>query len=787
MRKYLYAVLALAFAAAGCQKIEEIAEPGEVRQDILTATLNAETRTMLGEKGDGGYANLWSKGDEIGVFIDGKNEKNTFTLQDGAGNPKATFVGTGRGKEYVAVYPAVAAERIDGTKVFLNLPAEQTYAPSSFGPNSFPMVAVSNDTNLAFKNLSSLIRIPMTGSATILSITFKANNQQVFVAGPAVADLSQPAVPTLAMGSGAGNEVTLKCPEGVELTGDQAVDFYISVPAQVYTGGFTLTIRSSRGTMVKGTSSDVEMKRSEMRSAPIAFEVTEGIAPSETLSGEGTDSAPFQIRDICDLLLFQQAVNNAGTITSTESGKRAAVQAQTAYYQLEYDVDLSAVGQWTPIGTGSANPFKGIFNGGGHSITGLQIESTSDNVGLFGYCFEPTIKNLIVTGQVSGNSNVGIIAGSVSGGTFVNCESHGSVNGKTQYIGGIAGDFSLSLTSAGYIKKYGAIDDCSNHAEINGSFIVGGVVGHLYYATMNNCKNYGAVSSTAKNATGGVVGSVAYSSIYNCVNGGTVTGWKQLGGIAGLTQGTDQKSIANCHNVGEIVIQNYTNVDHIGGIVGDNAGCDIANCVNVGKFTGNVGSGSLVAFGSVAGINTRSISNCYGLSGCGASKVIGTDSGTSEGVYSLTEQQMSSTESSGYELYKDSKGTYYANLRDALNAWAADNSTSTLIYFGWDYSGSDHWPTLTRRPAVKPGSGSDEQFSHSFSVTHVNTNFALPVLTGSYMNATVDWGDGKTETYGTTQAHAYSSAGEHTVTIKADNATSFKLNNLVGVTGLNLN
>ena len=97
MRKYLYTALALAFAAAGCQKIEEIAEPGEVRQDILTATLNAETRTMLGEKGDGGYANLWSEGDEIGVFIDGKNEKNTFTLQDGAGNPKATFVGTGRG------------------------------------------------------------------------------------------------------------------------------------------------------------------------------------------------------------------------------------------------------------------------------------------------------------------------------------------------------------------------------------------------------------------------------------------------------------------------------------------------------------------------------------------------------------------------------------------------------------------------------------------------------------------------------------------------------------------
>lgn len=793
MRKYLYAVLALAFAAAGCQKIEEIAEPGEVRQDILTATLNAETRTMLGEKGDGGYANLWSEGDEIGVFIDGKNEKNTFTLQNGAGNPKATFVGTGRGKEYVAVYPAVAAEGIDGTKVLLNLPAEQTYAPSTFGPNSFPMVAVSNDTNLAFKNLSSLIRIPMTGSATILSITFKANNQQVFVAGPAVADLSQPAVPTLAMGPGAGNEVTLKCPEGVELTGDQPVDFYISVPAQVYTGGFTLTIRSSRGTMVKGTFSDVEMKRSEMRSAPIAFEVTEGIAPSETLSGEGTDSAPFQIRDICDLLLFQQAVNNAETITSTESGKKAAVQAQTAYYQLEYDVDLSAVGQWTPIGTGSANPFKGIFNGGGHSITGLQIESSEDYQGLFGYCSGASIKNLSVTGVVSGTSYVSLISGYAIDGTISNCQTYGSLKGIGDYIGGIAGYIGIDQS----INKYERISDCSNHAEITGYHRAGGIVGYAYYSFVENCQNYGRISNIAVNnyvhrGMGGIAGSFFYSKIYNCSNQGDVSGWSDVGGIAGAgANATNPPSsmpnnyyIVNCFNAGTISGSGSSTSTGIGGIVGSNVIGLVANSISVGKVSGNNGG-----VGGIGGENsgTGTIRNCYWLSTCGAVAGVGTDSGTSESVYSLTEQQMSSTESIGIRLYADSEGTYYTNLRDALNAWAADNSNSTYIYFGWDYSGSDHWPTLTRRPAVKPGSGSDEQFSHSFSVTHVNANFALPVLTGSYMNATVDWGDGKTEAYGMTQAHAYSSAGEHVVTIQADNATSFKLNNLVGVTGLKLN
>lgn len=777
MKKYLYLPIVLLLSVSACQKLEEMEMGADSKANILTASIDPETRTML-QKDDYGYDNIWSEGDEIDVFIDG-GAKSKYTIKDGVGTPRATFSGEGSGSSYVALYPAGVATGIDGSRLSLDLPAEQDYASASFGPNSFPMVAVSNTSDLTFRNLGSVLRVSIAGSATIQSITFTANDSEVFVSGPATADFSQPETPLLTMAENGGrNELTLHCRGGVALTGDQAVDFYMVLPPQLYKGGFTLTISSTCGTMVKRTSKDVEMRRSEVRTASLTFEVTEGVVPSETLAGEGTDSNPFLIQNISDMLLFRNAVNNADMIASSDSGQQAA--AQTAVYQLQYDIDLSAAGPWTPIGT-DANSFNGTFNGGGHAITGLKVESASNNAGLFGYCYEPTIKYLAVSGEVNGAANVGIIAGSVNGGTLIHCESHGAVSGTGNYVGGIAGYFALSLINGNYIKQYGTISDCSNYAEVSGKYSIGGVVGYLYYSNMNACMNYAAVKSSS-NCTGGIVGRLFYSKVYNCANSGKVTGWMQLGGIAGwiLSGGT----VENCYNIGEISILNYTNAGIIGGIAGENEGT-LANCVGVGVFSGNTAGRS--AFGGIVGENSGSVSNCYGVSTSGAADAVGEDSGSSECVYSLSEAQMGSTESIGMALYTDSDGIYYTNLTDALNAWAADHGTGSIVYYGWEYAGS-FYPVFTLRPAVKPGSGSSEQLTHAFGISHINKTFALPVITGSYMNATVDWGEGGgPEVYGMTQKHDYTTAGEHEVVVAADNAMSFKLNSLVGVKTLSLN
>lgn len=792
MKKYVVVAIALAIVTQACQKIEEFEGQSNLPENILTASINAETRTMLGESDGTKYA-FWSEGDEIGVFIDGKS-KTTYTLKDGAGTPKATFTGFGTGSNYVAVYPAVAAESINGNTINLNLPSEQIWAASSFGPNSFPMVTVSNTANLTFRNLCSVFKIQLLGNATILSISFKPNDEAIRVAGEAVADISNPEDPVLTMSKDALNEITLKCPEGgVTLFGDKPVDFYIVLPAQTYTDGFALTIRSTGGTMIQRTTNDLDMHRSEIRAAkPFEFKVTEGITASESLAGEGTPGEPFLIQNVSDLLLFRNAVNSAGNIRSTDTGGEAP--AQTSYYQLSSDVDLSGIeGDWIPIGTGSANPFKGTFNGGGHSITGLHIDSESDYVGLFGYCYEAMIKNLSVTGEVSGKSYVGIIVGSANGCTMENCESYGSVKGASSYTGGLAGYFALSTINGNFIKEFGTITGCSNYAEVDGKGNTGGIVGILYYSTMNNCMNHGPVTSRTTNTIGGLIGHLAFSSVYNCGNRGKITGWGHIGGLVGNSQSSGNEKIANSYNTGEIVILNTPLTDIIGGIVGNNT-VSLVNCVNVGMFSGNVSGSSLVSFGGIAGSNSGSISNCYTLSTCGAKEVVGTDTGTSTSVFALSEHQMSKEESTGYGLYIDAEGNNYTILLDALNAWAAyksDTSDTEVIYYGWDYCDGDICPTFTFRPAVKPGSGSNESFSHSFGVVHtvVNTptSFVLPGITGSFMKATVDWGDGTNEEYGLRSSYRYTSTGEYTVTVTADNATSFKLGNLSGVTKLILN
>ena len=54
------------------------------------------------------------------------------------------------------------------------------------------------------------------------------------------------------------------------------------------------------------------------------------------------------------------------------------------YFRLTEDIDLSGH-SWEPIGN-SAQSFLGVFDGNGHTISGLYIDAPDeDNQGLFGY------------------------------------------------------------------------------------------------------------------------------------------------------------------------------------------------------------------------------------------------------------------------------------------------------------------------------------------------------------------------------------------------------------------
>ena len=108
---------------------------------------------------------------------------------------------------------------------------------------------------------------------------------------------------------------------------------------------------------------------------------------------------------------------------------------------LDTDIDLTGK-DWTPIGTNYDNSYKGTFDGGGHTITGLTVTTYDKYAGLFGWLNSAgTVKNVVMEGvQITNNHSSGFAGGVVgnSWGTIENCSVSGSVNGEV-YVGGVVG------------------------------------------------------------------------------------------------------------------------------------------------------------------------------------------------------------------------------------------------------------------------------------------------------------------------------------------------------------
>ena len=300
--------------------------------------------------------------------------------------------------------------------------------------------------------------------------------------------------------------------------------------------------------------------------------------------GSGVEGDPFLIATKEQLEAFRDLVN----------GGNAGI-----WGKLEADIDLnpgftfasdgSYTGpdgklpeQWTPIGVN----YTGTFDGGSHTVSGVYINNTSSNQGLFG-TIRGTVQNLGVINSYirsgSGNSSTGSVAGAVlSGGSVTNCYNTGTVSGG-YYTGGVVGSVTGSVT---------------------------------------NCYNAGAVGGSS-NGTGGVAGNVT-GSVTNCYNAGTVTGGSQTGGVAGSVTG----SVTNCYNTGTVSGGNQT-----GGAAGNVTGSGrVQNCYNTGAVSGGSQTGGIAGY-----VYTSStVTNCYFLEGT-ASAGVGNGDG---GATSLTAAKM---------------------------------------------------------------------------------------------------------------------------------------------------
>ena len=203
---------------------------------------------------------------------------------------------------------------------------------------------------------------------------------------------------------------------------------------------------------------------------------------------------------------------------------------------LDKNIDLTGK-DWTPIGTDYDNSYKGTFDGGGHTITGLTFTTNDEYAGLFGWLNRAgTVKNVVMEGvQITSNQIYGGSIGGVVGyswGTIENCSVSGSVSG-TVYVGGVVG-----------AQIGGSITGCSSSATVKGTVDVGGVAGQTNSsATLTACYATGNViieMDPKKNIAGGsLVGMNAGSSLLACYATGNVTstgsstGYMHIGGFLG--------------------------------------------------------------------------------------------------------------------------------------------------------------------------------------------------------------------------------------------------------------
>ena len=187
---------------------------------------------------------------------------------------------------------------------------------------------------------------------------------------------------------------------------------------------------------------------------------------------------------------------------------------------LTADIDLTGK-NWTPIGTDYDNSYKGTFDGGGHTITGLTFTTNDEYAGLFGWLNRAgTVKNVVMESvQITSNQIYGGSIGGVVGyswGTIENCSVSGSVSG-TVYVGGVVG-----------AQIGGSITGCSSSATVKGTTDVGGVAGQTNSsATLTACYATGNViieiDPVRNIAGGGLVGFNGGNGVLACYATGNVT------------------------------------------------------------------------------------------------------------------------------------------------------------------------------------------------------------------------------------------------------------------------
>ena len=273
------------------------------------------------------------------------------------------------------------------------------------------------------------------------------------------------------------------------------------------------------------------------------------IPPSE---GDGKTGNPYIITKAEELAWFRDQVNGGNNfICAKISEDVEVIDMSTVCHAEDKSQNLGEL-SWKPIGKYDYGyQYRGTFDGNGKTITNLYINASQNNVGLFGYTYKGTIKNLTFEYANVTNTGVftGILVGYATGDTNISNLRNIKISNTCQIkggkeTGGIAGDFN------------GNAYNCVNYATVQGNNRVGGLFGYCSNkkSSITTCANYGNVTATSTNA-GGLVGYFISGTIQDCANYGDVKGTERVAGMAGYVS---KGKIQNVFNYGNISATNST-------------------------------------------------------------------------------------------------------------------------------------------------------------------------------------------------------------------------------------
>lgn len=267
-------------------------------------------------------------------------------------------------------------------------------------------------------------------------------------------------------------------------------------------------------------------------------------AQTQPSKGDGKVGNPYIITKAEELAWFRDQVNGGNKkICAKIADNVEVIDLKNFCHAADASKKIDEQ-SWVPIGN-SNKPYQGTFDGNGKTITNLYINAEQKYMGLFGYTYEGTIKNLTFeyanvtntnnyvgvlvgkafwgstlqnikisnTCQIKGGNDTGGIAGYLNGNAY-NCVNYATVQG-IKYIGGLCGFYSISRTG-------NSMTACANYGNVTASSLgVGGLVGYFDSGTIQDCANYGGVKGT--NYIAGMAGSVNNGKIQNVFSYGNIS------------------------------------------------------------------------------------------------------------------------------------------------------------------------------------------------------------------------------------------------------------------------